>query len=377
MPSSTLKAVCLGLILWVGRANAALLPLPLAFSYEQVSFPNSAVPVTVLADFSRVMTTEGYVVLDSSNTGNIPVFGVDQVYSDPLSRQAVFLKFDLEPTDRMLVGELRSVPGDILVYHSERRRGSQYALVFYRFEPERARQLVSLLRNSVTARAYDIPGINKAHASEPGCAACGGLPQVQRLGGINHLNDNLKANQLGGNLSTCAGDLLKGAWASTGGAVSAIASATVQFTENPAASFKKLGQMMEQMWKFASHFPSEIKRVWQGFSGLDSGMQAQVACEFLGSLGTDVVLGIVTAGVASVKWPLLLAKLEKFAQKLKRLDKLMSYLSKSADQAGQKLRQGVFRRLAGEMDETQINAIKSFSDRDLMDIAVGAASCGI
>jgi len=366
-------------------AHADVDPLPRDFSYVQAQFPGASVPSDVLARFSGILEGEGYSVLDGTNAGNIPFFGVDQVYSDALNSRAVFIKFDLEPSSPQLMGELRSVRNGPLVFHSKRRFGVQYAIIFHGSDTVHARRVVSLVQAALRPpmkRDQTAPGafldrfslIPAAHAN----ATCTLSPwETMRLASLSRVNQKVSAGTATDTLSGCAAGVLKGAWASTGGVAAGAASATSDFMKDPLGSLQKLGVKMNQLWSFVSHLPEQLKKAWAGFSELDQASQIDIGCEFLGSLGTDLAIGILTAGVGSAKWALFAARLETYAARLTRLNGFVRHLAKSTDLSVQQVRRKIFRRLSGDMDEDLLAATAEFSDRGLMDVAIGAAACGI
>lgn len=332
---------------------------------------------TIGAEFEK----QGFVAFDATLNGNLPSFGVDQVFSDFTRKQAVFLKLGLEPEDPFFRDQLLEIPAGPLVFHARTTSGTPFALVFHNMPAGEARRF-ALNMTKLSYHAKRWPALfNEAHAdSGPPGVGCRifEAPSFQgQLEGINPIASRLDSSQIADQWFSCLGSALHGAWASTGGAAIATAGAAIDFAKHPIESLRALGKKMDQLWQFLGRIGPELSKSYRHFADLDAETKTVIGCEFLGGVGTDVALGILTGGLASAKWPVLAAKMAAFGQELSRVSKVLQYASKLGDRGSAALKRKFLRGLMSGTEEAHIGAIQKISDAGFDDLAWGATTCGI
>ncbi len=212
--------------------------------------------------------------------------------------------------------------------------------------------------------------ISSAHA---GVDNCGGASPRNAMGkSLNPLLKQYATDYI--ELSTsCFMGAMEGVWDSTGGMVMSALKGIKNLAQDPKKFWNDKVEDLKRLKNFFLDFETNVQNMVAGFKKLPNATKAQILCSFIGSLGTDALITILTAGAGSAKLAL---TMKNFLSKIVKIENLLTKLSKVGKLA--ELPKEFFNKLAkGKILEKHLNSLKSLSSHGLDDYALQLAKCSI
>ncbi|MBH47258.1 MAG: hypothetical protein CME71_03715 [Halobacteriovorax sp.] len=120
----------------------------------------------------------------------------------------------------------------------------------------------------------------------------------------------------------CGWGVLKGAWDATGGLVSSAASCVwspIECAQSARAAFNNAKN-------FITNIVEETKSVMNGISALPAAEKVNLICSIIGSIGADVILAILTGGIATGKLGLTMARIVHKVTQIAGIFRKVAYL---------------------------------------------------
>ena len=133
-------------------ANQWVPPTPIDLSYKASSLPPSELlsqegsqEIFMLVKYLETQKLTG---INSQFGSGTAVFDVDQVFTDTHAEHAIFMKLDLEPTNKKYLNQI-FVDQDSYLFHGKTNHGVAYALFFSHFTSKQVHDLVGGVQNAV------------------------------------------------------------------------------------------------------------------------------------------------------------------------------------------------------------------------------------
>lgn len=120
----------------------------------------------------------------------------------------------------------------------------------------------------------------------------------------------------------CGWGVLKGAWDATGGLVAGAANciwSPIECAQSARTAFNNAKH-------FITNIVQESKAVIDGISGLPDSEKINLICSIIGSIGTDVLIAILTAGAASGKLAITISNIVLKVTKIAGIFRRVGYL---------------------------------------------------
>lgn len=118
---------------------------------------------------------------------------------------------------------------------------------------------------------------------------------------------------------SCTKNFFMGVWDATGGA----AKDAWDCVTSPIDCAQSAVQGVKNAWNFLKDLSSNLGQMWENLSSLTPQQKVDIVCELVGSIGSSVAIGILTAGAASALAArtivMLTTKVAKIAKVLKRI----------------------------------------------------------
>ncbi len=121
----------------------------------------------------------------------------------------------------------------------------------------------------------------------------------------------------------CGWAVLQGAWDTTGGLIAGAANciwSPIECAQSARTAFNNAKN-------FITNIVEESRAVIDGISGLPANEKVNLICSIIGSIGTDVLLAILTAGAASGKLGITLAGIAFRLTQIASIFRRVTYLS--------------------------------------------------
>lgn len=120
-------------------------------------------------------------------------------------------------------------------------------------------------------------------------------------------------------------------------------------------------------------FEVNMQKMFASFKNLPDETKAQMLCSFVGSIGTDVIITVLTAGAGSAKLAL---SLKNYVSKFVKIEGLMSKLNKLG-RLGE-LPAKFFENLSkGLISEKRLSSIQGLSHHEFDDLAMKLVKCSL
>lgn len=173
--------------------------------------------------------------------------------------------------------------------------------------------------------------------------------------------------------SSCLTGILEGIWDSTGGLVESAWSGLKSLASDPKKFWDdKVGQFYK-LKSFLMDFEVNMQKMFASFKKLPDETKAQMLCSFVGSIGTDVIITVLTAGAGSAKLAL---SLKNYVAKFVKIEGLMSKLNKLG-RLGE-LPATFFEKLSkGLISEKRLSSIQGLSHHEFDDLALKLVKCSL
>lgn len=171
----------------------------------------------------------------------------------------------------------------------------------------------------------------------------------------------------------CMTSFLQGVWDSTGGMVQSAWEGLKDLVNDPEAFWEKKVQQMKNLGNFIANFDTKVKEMATNIANLPSETKTMLICSFIGSLGTDVALAILTGGAAAAA---VIIKMERYISKLMKLEKVMSAIAKIGKIKN--MPPAFFKRLSSDkVSDKELQNLELFTKHDMPEVAMGAMSCAL
>ncbi|MBA2403728.1 MAG: hypothetical protein H0V66_03070 [Bdellovibrionales bacterium] len=209
--------------------------------------------------------------------------------------------------------------------------------------------------------------IPKAHASEQ-CEMSG----LSSQSGLDGVMDFFSTGyfQIA---SSCITGILEGIWDSTGGLVSSAWSGLKSLVSDPVKFWDDKVDQFYKLKTFLLDFEVNMQKMFASFKTLPDETKAQMLCSFIGSIGTDIIITVLTAGAGSAKLAL---SLKNYISKFVKIEGLMSKLSKLGRLS--ELPAKFFDKLSkGLISERRLSSIQSLSHNQFDDLAMQLVRCSL
>ena len=116
-----------------------------------------------------------------------------------------------------------------------------------------------------------------------------------------------------------------------------------------------------------------MQKMFASFKKLPDETKAQMLCSFIGSIGTDIIITVLTAGAGSAKLAL---SLKSYISKFVKIEGLMSKLSKLGRLS--ELPAKFFDKLSkGLISEKRLSSIQSLTHHEFDDLAMQLVKCSL
>lgn len=212
--------------------------------------------------------------------------------------------------------------------------------------------------------------MSSAHAAVDNCGAASAEGAID--GNFTKLAGQYAADYFELGLSCFLG-AQEGAYDATVGMVVDAGKGLWNLAKDPKAFWNKKVQEFKQIKAFFQNFEASVQSMVSGFKSLPAVTKAQILCSFIGSIGTDVLIGILTAGASS---PKLALSIKNFLGKFVQIESLLAKLNKIGKLA--ELPKEFYNKLAkGKILDKSLNSIKSLTSHGFDDYALQLAKCSL
>tara|TARA_R110000868_G_scaffold411568_1_gene705399 strand:+ start:12394 stop:13041 length:648 start_codon:yes stop_codon:yes gene_type:complete len=120
----------------------------------------------------------------------------------------------------------------------------------------------------------------------------------------------------------CGWGVLKGAWDATGGLVSSAASciwSPIECAQSARGAF-------DNAKRFITNIVEETKSVMSGISALPASEKVNLICSIIGSIGADIIIAVLTGGLAAGKLGLTMARIVHKVTQVAGIFRKVAYL---------------------------------------------------
>jgi len=159
----------------------------------------------------------------------------------------------------------------------------------------------------------------------------------------------------------CLLSVLDGVWNATGG----LAESAWDCITSPIDCAESGIESIKGAYHFITNLSSELNKMWTSLKEIPGDELADFICGIVGELGTDVLLGILTAGAGSAKLALTISKV---TMKIAKIAKILGKLS------------GVSLKVLREVSDSvldQLQKIVNKGDKALLRRQLKGAGCAI
>jgi hypothetical protein len=113
----------------------------------------------------------------------------------------------------------------------------------------------------------------------------------------------------------CLLNVLNGIWDSTVG----VAKSAMDCIWSPIDCVESAVDGVKNAYQFISNLSSELSKIWGSLKNMTGQQMTELLCGLVGEIGTDVLIAILTAGAASGKLGITIARVMLKIQKISRL----------------------------------------------------------
>lgn len=173
--------------------------------------------------------------------------------------------------------------------------------------------------------------------------------------------------------SSCFMGVLEGLWDATGGMVESTVAGLKELTSNPKGFWNKKVESFKRLRNFLMEFEISMQKSWTSFKTLPDDVKSQMLCSFIGSIGTDTMIAILTAGGGLSK---LAMGLQSFMSKFMKLEKVLSLMKRMGklDEISPKFYDRVSK---GLVSDKRLSAIETLSNNNFDDLSIQLLKCSL
>jgi hypothetical protein len=246
----------------------------------------------------------------------------------------------------------------------------QYVLYSFNASSDSIHKLTERLKDEKkTVFNFSATMLPKAHAAET-CAINYDLGPSTNV-------DNVAAHTSSASLTDsvldCMSGLLQGVWDATGGLVIDAAGFVWDIITSPIETAKKTYAQFQSMLSMIKNLDQTLADFGAFFSSLPTEAKTQMICSFLGSLGTDVLITVLTLGAGSGK---LLLSFSNYLKKLSKLTKTMK-LAKLTRFDHFFPKEFLTKLAQGRITDKILDRIELFSKHNMPELSRQAVRCAL
>jgi hypothetical protein len=171
----------------------------------------------------------------------------------------------------------------------------------------------------------------------------------------------------------CLSGVMQGVWDATGGLVSDVASFAYDLVTSPIDTAKKTYDQFQNMLNMISNIDETWHSFQKMFSQLPAEAKTHMICSFIGSLGTDALIAILTLGAGA---PKLLVSFTNYLKRFSKLEKMLS-LMKYEKFATVFPKTFLSKMAKGQVADKVLDRIELFAKHDMKDLAKSAVACAL
>jgi hypothetical protein len=312
----------------------------------------------------------------STRARRLPAFETDQIFFDQTAKRAVFLRFGF--ASNVPRGAPRAAARGHEAYESF--LDGVYGIYLVGFDDHTAAQVAQTIRESLgkleTARwvppkKNPFSGwIREANASE--CASY--RPDVPNARTLEKVQGHVAGDAFTRGLMSCLEGALDGVYDATVGAVKDTAKQAWELITDPAKFWQGVTAAWDRMVGFVSDLRTNLVKMAKNFSELPGEVQAKMACSFVSSIGTGVLIGVLLGG--STLAPVL-ARFQSYVTQLLRLDRFFSLLARVGKTSFLRDSKFLDALVRGKISEGKLVAIEKYATHRMDDFAVELAACAL
>lgn len=289
--------------------------------------------------------------------------GVNRLYTnDDMSRKLLIMD---DVPEQLSEIRILKAKGGYFILEVPKSKKSYTSMALVGFTEDEIRQYIKT--TSVWRKIWqELNPLPRAYGVE--CPALGtqtetGLESVQDYFGSTFSKGILK----------CLSSTLQGVWDSTGGSVVAMSEGIANLIRDPEGFWNKKVKEVENLKSFILNFETKLKEMAVGIANLPSEVKAQMLCGFVGGLGADIVIGILTGGAGFGK---IVPRLESYLSKIVRLEKVFQVLNEVEKAGNIPIR--FWEKLAtSNLPDSVIDNLNAFAKYDLPDFIQGTMQCAL
>jgi hypothetical protein len=142
---------------------------------------------------------------------------------------------------------------------------------------------------------------------------------------------------------------------------------------DPKAFWDKKVQGAKNMINFISHFDTKIKEIASGIAQMPTETKVQMVCSFIGQLGGDALIAVLTAGAGAGK---LMFSMEQYITKIMRLEKVFAVLQRVGKLKN--IPSHFWERLASSrLPQSTMDSMMTFANHNIPDLLQGVMACAL
>ena len=305
--------------------------------------------------------------LDLISNGNpFNFLGVNRMYAnEDLSRQ-LLIAADVPAT----LKEMRVIKRKgFFILEIPKSESSYWSMAIVGIPEEDAMKLIEEKKTTSIIRTIinELMPIRSAYSTE--CAIPGSHASLSSLDGLKEFYGSSVAQ---GALK-CMSSALQGAWDSTGGMVVSAYEGFKELIKSPGEWWDKKVEQVKNLKNFITHFDTKIKEMGVAIANMPAETKVQLICGFVGGLGADIALALLTGGAGAAK---VMLRMEEYVSKVMRLEKVFALFSRLGKL--KELPMNFWERMsAGRIPDSVINTMSTFAHHEFPDLVKGALSCAL
>jgi hypothetical protein len=312
----------------------------------------------------------------STRERRLPAFDTDQVFFDQTAKRAIFLRFGFSAS--VPRGTLRAAARGHEAYESF--LDGVYGIYLVGFDAETAGQVSRAIRDSLgkleTARGSPSrKGRFPALIREAKAADCVSYrPAVASAASLAKVQGHVEGDAFTRGLMGCLEGALDGVYDATVGAVKDTAKQAWELITDPAKFWNGVVAAWDRMVAFVSDLRTNLVKMAKNFGELPGEVQAKMACSFVSSIGTGVLIGFLLGG--STLAPVL-ARFQSYVTQLLRLDQFFTLLARMGKISFLRDSKFLDALARGKISERKLAAIEKYATHQMDDFAVELAACAL
>jgi hypothetical protein len=315
---------------------------------------------TFAFDESKLATFLGLELVSEGHPYNF--LGINNLYiNDSMSRQMLVVSD--------VPGELKETriikQRDFFIVEIAKSQTSYVSMAFVGISEKEINEKITT--TSVWKKIWlELTPLPRAYGQDCGIS---GLPSLKEIEGVaTYYGTSIAKSAL-----NCISAANQGVRDSTVGVVESAAEGIKNLLKDPKAFWAEKVQRLKNVGNFISNFASRMKQLSTSISSLPAETIAMFMCEFIGSMGADALITIMTGGLGLGK---LLFRLEEYITKILRLEKVFAALSKAGKIKD--IPANFMKKLSsGEIPASVIESLTTFAHHNFPGLIQGAMQCAL